>query len=281
MKLIRFGEKENEKPGVLYQGRRLDCSEEFSDWDRTFFQNNGLQKLEKYLESNAADLHEVPDSVRHAPCIGRPGMIMCIGLNYSEHAAESNMAIPEEPIIFGKATNTLSGPYDDVSIPKNSVKTDYEVELGVVLNKNVLYLKNEAEAAEAIAGYCVINDLSERSFQLEKGGQWIKGKSCPGFSPVGPYLATPDELGDLDNLKMTLSVNGDSRQNGNTSFMIFRPAFIIYYLSQFMLLEAGDLISTGTPAGVGIGLDPPSYLAKGDIVELGIEGLGTQKQRMI
>jgi len=281
MKLIRFGEKENEKPGVLYQGRRLDCSEEFSDWDRTFFQNNGLQKLEKYLESNAADLHEVPDSVRHAPCIGRPGMIMCIGLNYSEHAAESNMAIPEEPIIFGKATNTLSGPYDDVSIPKNSAKTDYEVELGVVLNKNVLYLKNEAEAAKAIAGYCVINDLSERSFQLEKGGQWIKGKSCPGFSPVGPYLATPDELGDLDNLKMTLSVNGDSRQNGNTSFMIFRPAFIIYYLSQFMLLEAGDLISTGTPAGVGIGLDPPSYLAKGDIVELGIEGLGTQKQRMI
>ena len=281
MKLIRFGEKENEKPGVLYQGRRLDCSEEFSDWDRTFFQNNGLQKLEKYLESNAADLHEVPDSVRHAPCIGRPGMIMCIGLNYSEHAAESNMAIPEEPIIFGKATNTLSGPYDDVSIPKNSAKTDYEVELGVVLNKNVLYLKNEAEAAEAIAGYCVINDLSERSFQLEKGGQWIKGKSCPGFSPVGPYLATPDELGDLDNLKMTLSVNGDLRQNGNTSFMIFRPAFIIYYLSQFMLLEAGDLISTGTPAGVGIGLDPPSYLAKGDMVELSIEGLGTQKQRMI
>lgn len=281
MKLIRFGEKEKEKPGVLYQGKRLDCSEEFSDWDRNFFQNNGLQRLEKYLESNAAHLQEIPNSARHAPCISRPGMIMCIGLNYSEHAAESNMAIPEEPIIFGKATNTLSGPYDDVSIPRNSVKTDYEVELGVVLNKNVLYLKNEAEAAEAIAGYCVINDLSERSFQLEKGGQWIKGKSCPGFSPVGPYLATPDELGDLDNLKMTLSVNGDLRQNGNTSFMIFRPAFIIYYLSQFMLLEAGDLISTGTPAGVGIGLDPPSYLAKGDLVELGIEGLGTQKQNMV
>lgn len=281
MKLIRFGEKEKEKPGVLYQGKRLDCSEEFSDWDRNFFQNNGLQRLEKYLESNAAHLQEIADSARHAPCISRPGMIMCIGLNYSEHAAESNMAIPEEPIIFGKATNALSGPYDDVSIPKNSVKTDYEVELGVVLNKNVLYLKNEAEAAEAIAGYCVINDLSERSFQLEKGGQWIKGKSCPGFSPVGPYLATPDELGDLDNLKMTLSVNGDLRQNGNTSFMIFRPAFIIYYLSQFMLLEAGDLISTGTPAGVGIGLDPPSYLAKGDLVELSIEGLGTQKQNMV
>ena len=281
MKLIRFGEKEKEKPGVLYQGKRLDCSEEFSDWDRNFFQNNGLQRLEKYLESNAAHLQEIPNSARHAPCISRPGMIMCIGLNYSEHAAESNMAIPEEPIIFGKATNTLSGPYDDVSIPRNSVKTDYEVELGVVLNKNVLYLKNEAEAAEAIAGYCVINDLSERSFQLEKGGQWIKGKSCPGFSPVGPYLATPDELGDLDNLKMTLSVNGDLRQNGNTSFMIFRPAFIIYYLSQFMLLEAGDLISTGTPAGVGIGLDPPSYLAKGDLVELSIEGLGTQKQNMV
>ena len=208
-------------------------------------------------------------------------MIMCIGLNYSEHAAESNMAIPEEPIIFGKATNTLSGPYDEVSIPKNSTKTDYEVELGVVLNKDVLYLKNEAEAAEAIAGYCVINDLSERTFQLEKGGQWIKGKSCPGFSPVGPFLATPDELGDLNDLKMTLSVNGELRQNGSTSFMIFRPAFIVYYLSQFMLLEAGDLISTGTPAGVGIGLNPPSYLAKGDLVELSIEGLGTQKQKMI
>jgi 2-keto-4-pentenoate hydratase/2-oxohepta-3-ene-1,7-dioic acid hydratase in catechol pathway len=281
MKLIRFGEKENEKPGVLYQGKRLDCSGEFKDWDRDFFQNNGLTKLEKYLEANATQLKEIPDSVRHAPCISRPGMIMCIGLNYSEHAAESNMAIPEEPIIFGKATNTLSGPYDDVSIPKNSTKTDYEVELGVVLNKDVLYLKNEAEAAEAIAGYCVINDLSERTFQLEKGGQWIKGKSCPGFSPVGPYLATPDELGDLNDLKMKLSVNGELRQNGSTSFMIFTPAFIVYYLSQFMLLEAGDLISTGTPAGVGIGLDPPSYLTKGDVVELSIEGLGIQKQKMI
>jgi len=281
MKLIRFGEKDNEKPGVLYQGKRLDCSEEFRDWDRDFFQNNGLKRLEKYLESNAAQLKEVSDSTRHAACIGRPGMIMCIGLNYSEHAAESNMAIPEEPIIFGKATSTLSGPYDEVSIPKNSTKTDYEVELGVVLNKDVLYLKNEAEAAEAIAGYCVINDLSERTFQLEKGGQWIKGKSCPGFSPVGPFLATPDELGDLNDLKMTLSVNGELRQNGSTSFMIFRPAFIVYYLSQFMLLEAGDLISTGTPAGVGIGLNPPSYLAKGDLVELSIEGLGTQKQKMI
>ncbi|MBT8292207.1 MAG: fumarylacetoacetate hydrolase family protein [Eudoraea sp.] len=281
MKLIRFGEKENEKPGVLYQGKRLDCSKEFKDWNRDFFQNSGLTRLEKYLEANAAQLNEVPDSVRHAPCIRRPGMIMCIGLNYSEHAAESNMAIPEEPIIFGKATNTLSGPYDDVSIPKNSTKTDYEVELGVVLNKDVLYLKNEAEAAEAIAGYCVINDLSERTFQLEKGGQWIKGKSCPGFSPVGPYVVTPDELGDLNDLKMTLSVNGELRQNGSTSFMIFTPAFIVYYLSQFMLLEAGDLISTGTPAGVGIGLDPPSYLAKGDVVELSIEGLGTQKQKMI
>ncbi|WP_297795303.1 fumarylacetoacetate hydrolase family protein [uncultured Eudoraea sp.] len=281
MKLIRFGEKGNEKPGVFYQGKRLDCSKEFKDWDSAFFQNNGLEKLKKYLEANASGLPVIADSIRHASCISRPGMIMCIGLNYSEHAAESNMAIPEEPIIFGKATNTLSGPYDDVAIPKNSTKTDYEVELGVVLKRNVLYLKNEAEAAEAIAGYCIINDLSERTFQLEKGGQWIKGKSCPGFSPVGPYLATPDELGDLENLKMTLSVNGELRQNGNTSFMIFRPAFIIYYLSQFMLLEAGDLISTGTPAGVGIGLDPPSYLAKGDLVELGIEGLGTQKQKMI
>ncbi|MGB5357798.1 MAG: fumarylacetoacetate hydrolase family protein, partial [Eudoraea sp.] len=213
--------------------------------------------------------------------IARPGMIMCIGLNYSEHAAESNMEIPEEPIIFGKASNTLNGPYDNVAIPLGAEKTDYEVELGVVLKKDVYGLKDEQEAKDAIAGYCIVNDLSERTFQLERGGQWIKGKSCPGFSPVGPFLATPDELGDLDNLKMTLTVNGGIRQNGNTSFMVFRPAFLVYYLSQFMLLEAGDLISTGTPSGVALGMDPPLYLKKGDLVELSIDGLGTQKQHMI
>lgn len=281
MKLIRFGEKGNEKPGVIFNDKRLDCSSKFSDWDREFFASNGLKELNNFLAENAANLPEIDDSVRHASCIARPGMIMCIGLNYSEHAEESNMELPKEPIIFGKATNTLNGPNDDVAIPLHADKTDYEVELGVVLNKDVYGLKNEEEAKEAIAGYCLVNDLSERTFQLERGGQWIKGKSCPGFSPVGPFLATPDELGDLDNLKMKLTVNGKIRQNGNTSYMIFRPAFLVYYLSQFMLLEAGDLISTGTPSGVALGMNPPEYLQKGDVVELSIEGLGSQKQTMI
>ncbi|MGB5172093.1 fumarylacetoacetate hydrolase family protein [Eudoraea sp.] len=281
MKLIRFGEKGAEKPGVIYQGKRLDCSGKFKDWDRAFFNSNGLDALQEFLKKEADGLPQLVDDVRHASCIARPGMIMCIGLNYSEHAAESNMEIPEEPIIFGKASNTLNGPYDNVAIPLGADKTDYEVELGVVLKKDVYGLKDEQEAKDAIAGYCIVNDLSERTFQLERGGQWIKGKSCPGFSPVGPFLATPDELGDLDNLKMTLTVNGGIRQNGNTSFMVFRPAFLVYYLSQFMLLEAGDLISTGTPSGVALGMDPPLYLKKGDLVELSIDGLGTQKQHMI
>ncbi len=281
MKLIRFGEKGAEKPGVIYQGKRLDCSGKFKDWDRAFFNSNGLDALQEFLKKEATGLPQLAEDVRHASCIARPGMIMCIGLNYSEHAAESNMEIPEEPIIFGKASNTLNGPYDNVAIPLGADKTDYEVELGVVLKKDVYGLKDEQEAKDAIAGYCIVNDLSERTFQLERGGQWIKGKSCPGFSPVGPFLATPDELGDLDNLKMTLTVNGGIRQNGNTSFMVFRPAFLVYYLSQFMLLEAGDLISTGTPSGVALGMDPPLYLKKGDLVELSIDGLGTQKQHMI
>lgn len=281
MKLIRFGEKGKEKPGVILHGKRLDCSEKFVDWNREFFESNGLQRLQEFLQKEGNNLPEIDASVRHGACIARPGMIMCIGLNYSEHAEESNMEIPKEPIIFGKATNTLNGPYDDVAIPLHADKTDYEVELGVVLTKDVYGLKNEEEAEAAIAGYCLVNDLSERTFQLEKGGQWIKGKSCPGFSPVGPFLATADELGDLDSLKMTLTVNGDLRQNGSTSYMIFRPAFLVYYLSQFMLLEAGDLISTGTPSGVALGMDPPLYLKQGDVVELSIDGLGSQKQHMV
>jgi len=206
---------------------------------------------------------------------------MCIGLNYSDHAKESNMALPQEPIIFGKATNTLQGPYDDVPIPLKGDKTDYEIELGVVVGKDVTYLANEEEGARAIAGYCIVNDLSERSFQLERGGQWIKGKSCPGFSPVGPYLVTPDSLEGINNLSMQLTVNGEIRQKGNTKFMVFNPAYLVYYLSQFMTLEAGDLISTGTPAGVALGMTPPAYLKKGDVTELTIEGLGIQKQRFI
>lgn len=281
MKLLRFGEKGNEKPGVLINGKRKDCSGEFGDWDREFFRGNGLDKLRNFLKSHGDTLPDVPENARHASCIARPGMIMCIGLNYSDHAKESNMALPQEPIIFGKATNTLQGPYDDVPIPLKGDKTDYEIELGVVVGKDVTYLANEEEGARAIAGYCIVNDLSERSFQLERGGQWIKGKSCPGFSPVGPYLVTPDSLEGINNLSMQLTVNGEIRQKGNTKFMVFNPAYLVYYLSQFMTLEAGDLISTGTPAGVALGMTPPAYLKKGDVTELTIEGLGIQKQRFI
>ncbi len=281
MKLVRFGEKGNEKPGVLLNGKRKDCSHEFEDWNRAFFQGDGLVKLENFLKNHGDGLPDVPESVRHASCIARPGMIMCIGLNYSDHAKESNMSLPAEPIIFGKATNTMNGPFDDVSIPLKGDKTDYEIELGVVLKKDVTYLASEAEAEAAIAGYCIVNDLSERAFQLERGGQWIKGKSCPGFSPAGPFLCTPDSLGDVHNLSMELKVNGQVRQKGNTRYMVFKPAYLVYYLSQFMTLEAGDLISTGTPAGVALGMDPPAYLQKGDVSELTIEGLGSQKQRYI
>ena len=278
MKLIRFGEKGAEKPGVLIEGVRKDCSAHFDDWNRDFFANNGLSKLSAILSSEGGSLPVVSENERWGSCVARPGMIMCIGLNYSDHAAESGMAVPEEPVLFMKATNTLSGPYDDVAIPKKSVKTDWEVELGIILKKDVLYLNDEAEAESAIAGYCVVHDVSEREFQIEKGGQWVKGKSCPGFSPVGPYLATPDELGDVHNLPMRLSVNGVQMQNGSTATMIFKPAFVVHYLSQFMQLEAGDIITTGTPPGVGFGMRPEKYLKANDVVELSIEGLGSQKQ---
>lgn len=281
MKLFRYGEKGREKPGVLFQGKRKDCSGEFEDWNRAFFQENGLETLRNLLETKGSSLPDIPEDARFGSCIARPGMIMCIGLNYSDHAKESNMTLPAEPIIFGKATNTLAGPNDDVPIPRQGDKTDYEVELGVILKKDVTYLKNEAEGAAAIAGYCIVNDLSERAFQLERGGQWIKGKSCPGFSPVGPYLVTPESAGDTDHLDMELKVNGAVRQKGNTQYMVFKPAYLIYYLSQFMTLEAGDLISTGTPAGVALGMNPPAFLKKGDVAELTITGLGKQQQQYI
>lgn len=278
MKLIRFGKKGAEKPGVEIKGKRYDCSNYFEDWNHDFFQNGGLKKLKKILKKEKGALPKVAKKKRLGSPTARPGMIMCIGLNYSDHAKESGMEVPSEPIIFSKATNTLAGPYDEVTIPKNSTKTDWEVELGILLKKDVLYLKNEKEAEKAIAGYCVINDISERAFQLEKGGQWVKGKSCPGFTTVGPYLVTKEDIADVLNLKMKLSVNGVSKQNGNTKTMIFNPAYIVWYLSQFMQLEAGDLISTGTPPGVGLGFSPPQYLKDGDVVNLEIEGLGQQQQ---
>jgi 2-keto-4-pentenoate hydratase/2-oxohepta-3-ene-1,7-dioic acid hydratase in catechol pathway len=279
MKLIRFGEKGQEKPGVLINGKRKDCSAHFTDWNRDFFNDNGLVELQKLVDQDGRQLPDVTESARWGACIARPGMIICIGLNYSDHAKESGMDIPTEPILFTKATNTIAGPYDPVTIPKDSLKTDWEVELGLVLGKNVSYLNNLEEAFDSIAGFCVVNDLSERHFQLERGGQWVKGKSCPGFSPTGPYLVTKDEVPNYKALAMKLSVNGVQMQNGSTSTMIFQPDHVVHYISQFMQMEAGDLISTGTPPGVGLGLNPPVYLKDGDVVELSIEQLGQQKQQ--
>ena len=279
MKLIRFGLTGQEKPGVEIAGKRLDCSDYFENWDSNFFRSGGLLALKEVVKKQS--LREVPESERWSNPIARPGCIMCVGLNYSDHAKESGMDLPKEPVLFMKTTNTICGPFDEITIPKGSEKTDWEVELGVVLNRDVLYLKNMKEAEETIAGYCVVHDISEREFQLNRGGQWVKGKSCPGFCPVGPYIVTKDEIENVLNLQMRLSVNGEVMQVGNTSNMVFNPAYLVWYISQFMLLEAGDLISTGTPPGVGLGKKPPRYLKDGDVVNLEIDQLGSQKQRFI
>lgn len=278
MKLIRFGQKGKEKPGVLINGQRKDCSQYFKDWNRDFFVRGGLEELQNLLERKEENLPNIAEEERWGACIARPGMLMCIGLNFSDHAIESGMEIPKEPVLFMKATNTLAGPYDDVIIPPGSQKTDWEIELGIVIQKDAYRLKSKKEAEECIAGYCVINDVSERAFQLEMGGQWVKGKSCPGFSPAGPYLRTKDEIDNALNLSMKLSVNGTIMQNGNSKTMIFNPYHLVHYLSQFMLIEAGDIVSSGTPLGVGLGMNPPQYLKPNDVVELSIEGLGNQKQ---
>lgn len=281
MKLIRFGPPGQERPGVLDDhGTRRDLSSKFVDWNRAFFMGDGLQRLAA-LVRGGGDLPLVTDDVRWASPVPRPGKVVCIGLNYSDHAAESGMAIPEEPIVFLKASNTVVGPYDNLVIPRGSEKTDWEVELGVIIGRDARYLGSRDEAASYIAGYCISHDVSEREFQLERGGQWTKGKSCDAFNPCGPFLATPDELPDVSSLAMTLSVNGVRRQTGSTSRMIFDPLYLVHYLSQFMTLEAGDLISTGTPPGVGLGLKPPQYLRPGDVAELAIDGLGTQRQTCV
>ena len=277
MKLIRFGEPGAEKPGVLNDGKRLDLSGYFADWDRKFFNTGGLDRVQELLDGSN-ELPEVPEDSRWGACVARPGKVICIGLNYSDHAAESGMAIPEEPIIFQKGANAVVGPYDDILIPRGSEKTDWEVELGIVIGKDARYLASPEEARGHIAGYCISHDVSERAYQLERGGQWTKGKSCDSFNPLGPWLVAPEEIDDVHNLNMTLSVNGEPKQNGNTSTMIFDCYTVVHYLSQFMTLEAGDLISTGTPPGVGLGMKPPQYLQAGDMVELSIEGLGSQKQ---
>jgi 2,4-didehydro-3-deoxy-L-rhamnonate hydrolase len=279
MKLIRFGEPGKEKPGVILpDDRRVDVSAEVSDYDEEFFASGGLDRLRNLLDRPDAG-SEVPEGVRLGPPVARPGKIICIGLNYRDHAAESNMALPPEPVIFLKATSSLAGPFDDIVIPKGSRKTDWEVELAIVIGKRASYVSEE-RALEHVAGYVLHNDVSERAFQLERGGQWVKGKSCDTFAPIGPFLATQDELPNVDSLAMWLKVNGETRQDGNTANMVFKTPFLVSYLSQFMSLLPGDIISTGTPAGVGLGMKPPRFLEDGDVVELGIEGLGSSRQRV-
>lgn len=278
MKLIRFGPPDREKPGlILPQGDWIDVSSVVTDYDEAFFAGDGLEQLSQWVRTHAADAPRVSQETRLGSCIRRPSKIICIGLNFSDHARESKMELPKEPIIFFKSTSSLVGPNDSLMIPKGSKKTDWEVELGVVIRRKVSHVSEE-EAGKYIAGYALHNDYSEREFQLERGGQWVKGKSCDTFAPLGPYLATPDELGDVHQLRMWLKVNGETKQNGNTSNMIFKVPFLISYLSRFMTLLPGDLISTGTPAGVGLGFNPPQYLKAGDVVELGIDHLGVSRQ---
>ncbi|MCS6969288.1 MAG: fumarylacetoacetate hydrolase family protein [Cytophagales bacterium] len=279
MKLFRYGPVGAEKCGVAIGEKLYSVANFFSHYDENFFENDGLNRLRQIVEQNADQLPllEPDENFRFGPPINRPSKIICIGLNYAQHAAESGMAVPKEPVIFFKATTALCGPNDEVIIPRNSQKTDWEVELAVIIGKKASYVEEE-EAMQYVAGYAVHNDYSEREFQLERAGQWVKGKSCDTFAPLGPFLVTPDEVPDPHNLHLWLSVNGQMLQNSNTSDMIFKVPFLISYISQFMTLLAGDVISTGTPFGVGFGFNPPRYLKAGDIVELGIEGLGKQRQ---
>ncbi len=277
MKLIRFGEIGKEKPGILIGDKRLDVSSVADDYNESFFENNGLDKLSAAIIGNNS-FPEVSQNIRLGSPVARPSKIICIGLNYVDHCIETNAPIPQEPIIFFKSTTALCGPDDSVVIPKNSTKTDWEVELAFVMSKKASYVE-ESDAMNYVAGYCLHNDYSERAFQLERGGQWAKGKGCDTFAPLGPFLATIDEVKDVDNLSMWLSVNGKKYQNSNTSNLVFKIPFLVHYLSQFMTLLPGDVISTGTPPGVGLGIKPdPVFLKKGDVVELGIEGLGSSKQ---
>lgn len=277
MKLIRFGEAGQEKPGVLINDKRIDVSSVVTDYNEAFFENDGLAKLEEALKNNTS-FPEVSNDIRLGSPVARPSKIICIGLNYVDHCEETGAAIPEEPIIFFKSTTSLCGPNDNLIIPKNSDKTDWEVELAFVVGKKASYVTEE-DALDYLAGYCLLNDYSERAFQIERGGQWAKGKGCDTFAPLGPILATADEIKDVNNLSMWLTINGKKFQNSNTSNLIFKIPFLIHYLSQFMTLLPGDVVSTGTPPGVGLGIKPdPVYIKPGDVIELSIEGLGTSKQ---
>ncbi len=278
MKLLRFGEMGQERPGILdSNGKIRDLSGHISDVNGETISEDGLNKISSIDQMS---LPIVPEGTRLGACVGSIGKFLCIGLNYSDHAAESGMPVPKEPILFSKATSAVVGPNDDVEIPRNSVETDWEVELGIIIGKKAKYITEE-NVEEYIAGYCVVNDVSEREFQLKKEGQWTKGKSCDTFGPTGPYLVTKDEIPDVQNLNMFLDVNGKRMQNGSTKTMIFSANYIVYYLSQFMSLNPGDVIATGTPPGVGGGMKPPVFLKVGDKMTLGIDGLGQQNQTCV
>ena len=278
MKLIRFGPQGAEKPGIeTADGRRYDVSAFCSDYDQAFFASEGPSRLAEWSASQDAALPALAGGERLGPPIANPSKIICVGLNYAKHALESKMERPKEPVLFFKSTTAITGPFDPIVIPPGSTKTDWEVELAVVIGKKASYV-SEAQAMDHVAGYVLHNDVSEREYQLERGGQWVKGKSCDTFAPIGPYLVTADEIADPHALDLWLKVNGELMQSSNTSDLIFNIPTLVSYISHFMTLLPGDIISTGTPAGVGLGFDPPRYLKKGDVVELGIEGLGSAKQ---
>ena len=279
MKLIRYGSFGKEKTGIIINDVKYDTSAFGQDYNEAFFENNGLERLAAFIAKNEGTLPLIDASERLGSPVARPSKIVCIGLNYAKHAKETNAPIPAEPIIFFKSTTALVGPNDDITIPKNSVKTDWEVELAFVIGKKASYVSEE-EALDYVAGYCLHNDVSEREFQLERGGTWDKGKGCDTFAPIGPWLATADEITDVNNLRLWLKVNGKMMQDGNTDDLIFGIPKLVSYISQFMTLLPGDIISTGTPQGVGLGFKPPIYLKEGDVVELGIDGLGTSKQKV-
>ncbi|MCI0157726.1 fumarylacetoacetate hydrolase family protein [Leifsonia shinshuensis] len=283
MKLLRIGPAGAERPAVLVgDDSYVDLSDVVGDFDEAFFAGGGPESVRGVVaeRTERGQVHRLGTQRIGAP-IGRPHQIICVGLNYSDHAAETGQAVPSEPILFTKSPNTLVGPNDDVRIPRGSTKPDWEVELGIVIGARTSYLDTVEQARDHIAGWTLVNDVSERAFQLERGGQWLKGKSAETFNPAGPWLVTPDEIPDVNDLGMTLDVNGVRRQTGSTSTMIFDPYVIVHYISQFLVLEPGDLINTGTPPGVGMGFRPEIWLHPGDVMELAIDGLGHQRQTVI
>jgi len=279
MKLIRFIQQGITKTGVVVDEKYYDTSSRGEDYNEAFFENDGLNKLKGFIKDNGQQLSPIKGEYKLTSPIARPSKIICIGLNYADHAKETGATPPPEPVVFLKATTALCGPFDDIVIPKNSVKTDWEVELAIVIGKKTSYV-SESEALQYIAGYCLHNDVSEREFQIERSGTWDKGKGCDTFAPMGPWLVTQDEIKDTDNLRLWLTVNGKKMQDGTTANLIFNIPFLVSYVSQFMTMLPGDVISTGTPAGVGMGMKPSVYLKDGDVVELGIDGLGVSKQNV-